>query len=221
MEETTQPLSPMSPNDSDVTKPSQMSGVGLLAAAVGIAVVSGGVGYVLGMQYPLTQKMMTPAPIPIAVVESPAQQPGMMDTMPADTSAPLTYEFVKGVSLDNSWTERGIPLRSNSLREFESTDQCTAIYVSDLGALPMELESFIGEYYQVPVPIPQETYFATQYQVGQYPAVTIGPMGAGQVSNTVVDVRGRAVGINVELSGTPGCTSEPAEVKTVIESIKF
>lgn len=170
----------------------------ILLAVVGIG------GYVLGrMGAPaVTSDLPTPSP---AIITSPTPTP----------------------SPTISWAESPTKQRADLLAEYVSSDGCATVYVSDLGSLSTTPEVFAAKYYQISSGVVNpEAKYKVQYVFPGHPSITIGPMGMGEVSNSIVGVSGRAISVSAVLNILDGgptpfsnCVFPESSAETLIESL--
>ena len=189
----------------------------VVAGMLLLAVLSGLGGYFLGVKQSKNKEVYQ-------AVSSVDSTSSTADQLPIDS---LPYNYIKSVNIDQNWVERGIKQDPRSLREFDSTNHCATVYIIDLGPLTSDLEKFVSQQYQLPFPINQEALYKTQYKIGDYTSITIGPMGQGEVNNTIIDFAGRALAVSTILNLPDGvqtelssCTFPEASAQQLIESIR-
>lgn len=137
----------------------------------------------------------------------------------------LPYGYVSFVDIGNDWIEKGISGQKNNLREFVSVDECYDVFINDLGSLNTDVETFAAEFYQIPsIPTNSKALYKTQYKIEDSESITIGPMGFGEISNTVIGHKGRVIGVSVNLDGSASsekCVLPETSIQNLIESVRF
>jgi hypothetical protein len=156
------------------------------------------------------------------VTQAPMEKKEVVDERPIGS---LPYSYISGVGGQSLWVEKGFPTSNLTLRTFESLDNCLRLDINDAGPLNKPLELYLSETYQLPNPINAESFYKTQYVIPGYKSITIGPMGAGEVSHTAIQVNGRIISADVWAGKTPSApeciTPETDQAQTIIQSIQF